>query len=90
MVKAVIIAVRKDDNGIITHVKSRVVVKNGNISDDVRMKSVVIQNITVLHVEYTVPNGTKVRVVDGRYLRTDANDTKEDNLGELPTFTLDE
>ncbi|MCY1059693.1 DUF3892 domain-containing protein [Nannocystis sp. SCPEA4] len=25
-----------------------------------------------------------VRVIDGRYLRSDANDTKADNLGDLP------
>ena len=25
-----------------------------------------------------------VRVIDGRYLRSDANDTRADNLGDLP------
>ena len=87
MAKAIIVAVRKDENGVITHVKSRAVVANeANTSEQILMKSHVITNITKLHVQYTVPNGTKVRVVDGRYLRSDKNETKEDNLGELPTF----
>lgn len=30
--------------------------------------------------------GEDVRVVDNRYLRTDANDIKADNLGELPRY----
>ena len=30
--------------------------------------------------------GEDVRVVDDRYLRTDANDIKADNLGELPRY----
>ena len=30
--------------------------------------------------------GEDVRVVDNAYLRTDANNTKADNLGELPEF----
>ena len=30
--------------------------------------------------------GEDVRVIDNRYLRTDANNTKADNLGELPRY----
>ena len=30
--------------------------------------------------------GEDVRVVDNRYLRTDANNIKADNLGELPRY----
>lgn len=30
--------------------------------------------------------GEDVRVVDGQYLRTDANNIKEDNLGSLPRY----
>ena len=30
--------------------------------------------------------GEDVRVVDNRYLRTDSNDTKADNLGSLPRY----
>ena len=30
--------------------------------------------------------GEDVRVVDNRYLRTDANSTKADNLGNLPRY----
>ena len=31
-------------------------------------------------------SGEYVRVVDNAYLRTDSNNIKQDNLGELPTF----
>ena len=87
MAKAIIVAVRKDENGVITHVKSRAVVKNETDTlEQILMKSHVIMNITKLHVQYTVPNGTKVHVAAGSYLRTDGNETEADNLGELPTF----
>ena len=32
------------------------------------------------------PAGEDVRVVDNRYLRTDANNIKADNLGSLPRY----
>jgi len=86
MVKAVIIAVRKDDNGVITHVKSQVWIDDKRKPDQELQKFMMIQNIKVFHWECSVQDGTKVHIVDGRYLRTDGNDTKEDNLGELPTF----
>jgi len=31
-------------------------------------------------------SGENVRVIDNRYLRTDSNNTKSDNLGNLPTY----
>jgi len=86
MAKNFIFAVRKDDNGVITHVKTHMEIKGGYTPDEVRTKFEVIQNITQLHMLYFVSSGEKVHVVDNRYLRTDANDIKEDNLGELPTF----
>jgi len=86
MAKAVITAVRKDENGVITHVKVSVEIDGKLVPDGERTKLEVIQAITQHRVHYTVPSGEEVRVVDGRYIRSIANDTKEDNLGELPIF----
>ncbi len=75
--KVTITHVRKDDKGVITHVKTKY---------DELTKTQVITNIISELITYVVPSGEKVHVVDGRYIRSDGNDTKEDNLGELPSF----
>jgi len=78
MIVSVIIAARKKDD-VITHVQ---------IDDEAKTilpKLMVIQHIERLHIRFEVKNGEKVHVVAGKYLRSDANDIEEDNLGELPT-----
>ena len=88
MANAIIVAVRKDDNGVITHVRTRTKTNIGYSPPEVLSKVQAIQNITIFHVRYTVldENGPEVRVVANKYLRSVPNDTEEDNLGELPTF----
>ena len=83
-----IVAVRKDKNGVITHVKTTAIIDGKTVSGGERTKQEVIHNITNRKQDmcYTVPGGAKVHVVDGKYIRSDGNDTKADNLGELPTF----
>jgi hypothetical protein len=41
---------------------------------------------TKCYKNYVWVEGEDVRVVDDKYLRTDANNTKEDNLGKLPRY----
>ena len=53
-------------------------------------KQTVINNInSKIYEYYTVVNdkkGSKVEVIDNEYIRSDANNTKSDNLGSLETF----
>jgi len=87
MANIVIIAVRKDDKGVITHVKTQMEIDSKIVQGGKRTKQEVIHNITQRGILYTVgTNNTPVHVVDDRYIRTDGNNTKADNLGELPTF----
>ena len=86
MAKAIIVAVRKDENGVITHVKAEVWVDGEQKPDQVQAKYVALQNILTFKWNYTVADGTPVHVVKRHYLRTDGNQTEEDNLGELPIF----
>ncbi len=44
------------------------------------------QTKTMFHKNNKWEIGEDVRVVNNRYLRTDANNKDEDNLGNLPTF----
>ena len=57
---------------------------------ETQSKEEAINNIETGSKYYTdYEKNTPVNIVnaeDGKYLRTDANDTSEDNLGELPTF----
>jgi len=76
--KSIISKVRKDENGVITHVQT---------SFGVLTKAQVITSIAH-SVHFVVEDGEKVHVVDGKYIRSDANDTEEDNLGNLPTFDM--
>ncbi|MDR0337123.1 MAG: DUF3892 domain-containing protein [Planctomycetaceae bacterium] len=71
--------VNKNEHGVITHVMTS--------DEKIYTKWNIITNIK-LHVCVLVPSGAKVHVVDGKYIRSDANDTLEDNLGKLPSFEL--
>ena len=73
--KNTITHVRKDENGTITHVK---------INGTLYLKESIVSHMLIGNSRYYVPSGAIVRVVDNKYLRSDANNTKEDNLGELP------
>jgi len=59
-------------------------------SETIETKQTVIDNINSKNYEYyTVVDdkkGSKVEVVDNKYIRSDANSTKADNLGSLDTF----
>jgi len=83
---ALIVAVRKDDKGVITHVQTTAEIGDKINSGGERTKQEIIHNITDEDVHYAVPSGAKVRVVANKYIRSVPNDTEEDNLGELPTF----
>ena len=75
----IITNVDKDENKVITQVRI-----NGG---PIHIKEDIVTHIRLTDAKYFVkgPQGdVPVRVVDGKYLRSDANDTLEDNLGELP------
>jgi hypothetical protein len=77
MSKKTITHVRKNEQGVITHVK---------VSDTYTKSEVISQ---IQHgTSFIVPSGTEVHVVDGKYIRSDRNNTSTDNLGELPSFEL--
>ena len=86
MVSSVIVAVRKDDKGVITHVNTTSEIGDKINSGGERTKQEIIRKITDEDVHYAVPGGAKVHVVAGKYIRSDGNKTEADNLGELPTF----
>ena len=80
--------VRTDSNKVITDLNTR---KDNPKAGAVSMtKSALIKLLKPLGNDtaktHTATASEKIRVIDGKYLRTDSNDTKEDNLGNLPSF----
>ncbi|MFC5136591.1 MULTISPECIES: DUF3892 domain-containing protein [Haloferacaceae] len=88
-----------DDETSIVKVKQREVIEGGEELDSpqVRTKSAVIKNVDVYNNDYVTSThgsngwklGEEVHVVEAngeKWLRTDPNETPEDNLGSLPTF----
>ena len=79
---------RSDSNGVITDLNTK---KDSTTAGAVSMtKSALIKLLKPLGNDtaktYTATASEKIRVIDSKYLRTDANDTKKDNLGNLPSF----
>jgi hypothetical protein len=73
MSKQVITNVRRDRDGVITHLGVEFT------------KEQIIERIQN-NEKFVVPSGEEVHVVDGRYIRSDRNGTTDDNLSNLPSF----
>jgi hypothetical protein len=67
--------VRKNDDGVITHVKVNGQYTKGQMIEKIQSGE-----------KFVVPSGAGVHTVAGKYIRTDGNDTEADNLGNLPSF----
>ena len=80
----------KDSDGVITDVKTRK--GSTTVSAESMSKSALIKLLKPLGSDtaktYNTATGDSedIRVIDGKYLRTDANNIKADNLGNLPSF----
>ena len=80
---------RSDSNGVITDLNTK---KDSTTAGAVSMtKSALIKLLKPLGNDtaktYTATGASEdIRIIDSKYLRTDANDTKKDNLGNLPSF----
>lgn len=88
-----------DEETRIEKVKAKEVVEGGSRldSEKIRTKSAVVKDIDDYGYDYVTATyddehwilGEEVHVVEAngdRWLRTDPNETPEDNLGSLPTF----
>lgn len=81
-------AKRKDTNGVITDLQTR---KDSTSADAVPKTKVELIKVIKPAGSDTAKTYNKgasrdIHVVDGEYLRTDGNNTKKDNLDELPDF----
>lgn len=86
--------IRRDNAG--QHIQYVKIIKAGNGAKDASINShqfvaelinagkTSFQTITYVNDKWVY--GAMVHVIDGIYLTTDPNDTKRDNLGNLPTF----
>ncbi|WP_201175666.1 DUF3892 domain-containing protein [Pseudomonas sp. S31] len=63
---------------------TKYVVPRGFVADLIRMKKATFST-WVLHADGKLYKGADVHVIDDVYLTTDANRTRRDNLGNLPT-----
>jgi hypothetical protein len=81
-----IIAQRKNDNDVITHVK--IDLNEEKLPNTDATKQQVIESIRLGNKYKTKINNltSDVNVIDNKYLRSDGNNTKSDNLGNLPSF----
>jgi predicted RecB family nuclease len=75
MSKQTITHVRKNKKGVITHI----------LVGEEYTKAQIIKKMKG-GSDFIVKDGTDVRVVDEKYIRSDRNGTPEDNLGNLPAF----
>lgn len=78
---------RKDKDGVITDIYTRKGTHDGNGESMSKTKLIKLINDGDTAKTYTEKGASEdIRVIDGKYLRTDANNTKADNLGNLPSF----
>lgn len=78
----------KDDDGVITDLKAS---KDSQTATGTIMKKKalidLIENDGHSAKTYTAGKSEDIRVVDKKFLRTDSNSTKADNLGSLPKIS---
>lgn len=79
---------RKDKDGVITDLYTRKDSSAGSGESMTKARLITLLKPLGTNIAKTYNNGLSedVRVIDGKYLRTDANNTKADNLGNLPSF----
>ena len=81
-------AKRNDSNGVITHLETRKDPTSANSEPKTKAELIKLIKPAGSDTAKTYNKGASrdIHVVDGEYLRTDGNNTKKDNLDELPDF----